>query len=135
MKALTVNQPWASLIVDGRKPWETRSWFTPYRGPLAIHAGLKVDRESCRGFGYNPDTIPRGCVLGIVDLARCLRLPHPDVVPDEFGDYAEGRFAWRVFPWRFFPWRVFDNPVPARGSLGIWNWHPPSGVLASDEDV
>lgn len=39
MKALTIRQPWASLIALGVKHIETRSWSTRYRGPLAIHAG------------------------------------------------------------------------------------------------
>lgn len=38
MKALTVHQPWATLIAIGAKRLETRSWSTSYRGPLAIHA-------------------------------------------------------------------------------------------------
>lgn len=41
MKALTLHQPWASLIAVGAKRIETRSWSTKYRGPLAIHAGAK----------------------------------------------------------------------------------------------
>src|SRR5690348_17556570 len=38
MKALTLTQPWASLVAIGAKRIETRSWSTSYRGPLAIHA-------------------------------------------------------------------------------------------------
>ena len=38
MKALSLTQPWASLVVIGAKCYETRSWATNYRGPLAIHA-------------------------------------------------------------------------------------------------
>lgn len=38
MKALSLTQPWATLIAIGAKRIETRSWQTPYRGPLAIHA-------------------------------------------------------------------------------------------------
>ena len=41
MKALTIRQPWASLIALGVKTIETRSWPTRYRGPIAIHAGLR----------------------------------------------------------------------------------------------
>lgn len=41
MKALTLHQPWASLIAVGAKRIETRSWSTTYRGPLAIHAGAR----------------------------------------------------------------------------------------------
>ncbi len=39
MKRLSLIQPWATLILSGAKRFETRSWRTPYRGPLAIHAG------------------------------------------------------------------------------------------------
>ena len=41
MKALTLHQPWASLIAIGAKKIETRSWATSYRGPLAIHAAVR----------------------------------------------------------------------------------------------
>lgn len=39
MKALTIRQPWATLIACGAKTIETRGWSTRYRGPLLIHAG------------------------------------------------------------------------------------------------
>lgn len=41
MKAISLWQPWATLISTGDKTWETRSWATTYRGPLAIHAAKK----------------------------------------------------------------------------------------------
>lgn len=55
MKALTLHQPWASLIALGHKRIETRSWSTPYRGPLAIHAG-----KSLRGWGRKGTRTPLG---------------------------------------------------------------------------
>jgi hypothetical protein len=44
MKALSLWQPWASLVVAGTKHWETRSWSTDYRGLLAIHATKRVPK-------------------------------------------------------------------------------------------
>jgi len=41
MKAITLWQPWASLIACGAKKYETRSWYTNYRGKIAIHASKK----------------------------------------------------------------------------------------------
>ncbi len=41
MNAITIIEPWASLIADRKKHIETRPWGTAYRGPIAIHAGLK----------------------------------------------------------------------------------------------
>lgn len=43
-KALTLTQPWATLVAIGAKRYETRSWSTAYRGPLAVHASREVDR-------------------------------------------------------------------------------------------
>ena len=47
MKTLSVRQPWAWLIVYGGKDIENRSWRTPYRGPLLIHAGKRIDQDAC----------------------------------------------------------------------------------------
>lgn len=46
MKALTLTQPWATLVAIGAKKIETRSWSTEYRGPLAIHAAKKFPRSA-----------------------------------------------------------------------------------------
>ncbi|MEY2355573.1 ASCH domain-containing protein [Lysinibacillus capsici] len=47
MKAITIKQPWATLIALGEKRFETRSWQTKYRIPIAIHAGKTMDMEYC----------------------------------------------------------------------------------------
>lgn len=46
MKVLTIKQPWASLIIEGYKRFEFRSWKTNYRGELLIHAGKSIDKEA-----------------------------------------------------------------------------------------
>ncbi len=46
MKAISIHQPWADLIVFGHKDIENRSWTTRYRGRMLIHAGLTVDRDA-----------------------------------------------------------------------------------------
>lgn len=54
IKALTLTQPWATLVAIGAKKIETRSWATSYRGPLLIHAaagygkgGMRAHKELC----------------------------------------------------------------------------------------
>jgi hypothetical protein len=117
MKALSLWQPWASLIYDGRKTIETRHWEMLHRGPLAIHAAKKVDRGACEEFGYDPDTIPRGAVLCIVSVQGCLRFPHKLAKPDAYGDFADGRFGILMTMLK-----KFDLPVKATGHQGIWHW-------------
>ena len=70
-RALTIKQPWASLIIEGHKDIENRGWFTNHRGLLIIHAGLKVERAELaqhRHLLRNPDELPHGCLLGTVEL-------------------------------------------------------------------
>jgi ASCH domain len=72
MKIITLRQPWAELVVSGVKNIENRGWSTAYRGPVLIHAGLHVEREACRKHGVDPSKLPRGAVVGVVELADCV---------------------------------------------------------------
>ena len=56
MKVLTIKQPWASLIVNGHKKYEFRSWKTKYRGKILIHAGKSLEKDMLKRFDkYNLD--------------------------------------------------------------------------------
>ncbi|WP_200243081.1 ASCH domain-containing protein [Thiohalocapsa halophila] len=134
--ALTLWQPWAALIAIGAKPFETRSWPTHYRGPLAIHAG--IDRRGlawCRGApgieaalgaaGLTLDTLPLGGIVAVAELIQCW--PTEDIVADDladpFGDYGDGRFGWHLA--RVRPLR---EPIPCAGRQRLWT--PPAAVQA-----
>ncbi len=114
MKALSVRQPWAWLIVNGHKDIENRSWQTSYRGPLLIHAGLKVDREDiawlrkqAKESGVDlPDVFPTGGIVGVVTLVDCVT-EHPS-------EWFDGPVGW-----------VLADPaeiefVPITGRLGLF---------------
>ncbi len=133
MKALTLTQPWATLVILGVKRWETRGWYTQHRGRIAIHAAkgwTKADREfadELREMGVLPadEPLPLGAVLGTVRLDGLIRT-HPDIVarhisPTEYmlGDYSPGRYGWELGAVERFP-----DPIPARGALGLWDWSP-----------
>jgi hypothetical protein len=133
MIALSVQQPWVQLILLGKKRFETRTWKTGYRGPLAIQASRtfpEASRQLCfrepfrsdlvqAGFRFSAD-LPRGAVLGVVDLLDCL--PAPEVVAElgdgerAYGDFRPGRWAWRLANPRLLP-----SPVPARGKTGLFH--------------
>lgn len=68
MKALTISQPYASLIANGEKWVENRVWQTSYRGELAIHAGLGLQYLKKRELAKYPN----GCVICITKLAACV---------------------------------------------------------------
>ena len=69
IKALSLRQPFATLIATGLKKIETRKWQTPYRGPLLICASAG---KPMTGTGLDlGDKVPRGQALCIVDLDDC----------------------------------------------------------------
>lgn len=126
IKAITVYQPWASLIAIGAKTVETRSWSTVYRGPLAIHAAKKVvpndDPYYCSvlsAAGLAHDALPYGAIVAICRLADCWQITSancPCYPEFAFGDYRPGRFAWKLADIR-----RLAPPVPATGRRGLWN--------------
>lgn len=117
MRALSLWQPWASLIYDGRKTIETRHWEMLHRGPLAIHAAMKVDKDACAEFGYDWKAIPRGAVLCIVSVQGCVRFGPTFQKADKYGDFTEGRFGILMQMLK-----KFEFPLIVKGHQGIWHW-------------
>lgn len=140
MKAISLHQPWATLIAIGAKQWETRSWDTHYRGLLAIHAAKRkvnpweVDatiNPVLAAAGYPTlDSVPLGCIVCVVDLVDVLYTQEA-AKTGYFRDaeYAYGNFAAFRFAWRLDNVRVIDN-IPAKGSQGFWVWNEDKVVQA-----
>jgi hypothetical protein len=112
-RCLTVRQPWAWLIIAGHKDIENRSWTHPYRGPLAIHAGLDFDdagAEFARSLGIEVPTrtaCRRGSVIGLVDIV--------DIWPSS----SPWAFAKHEHWWLANPRPIV--PFGAKGQLGLWS--------------
>jgi hypothetical protein len=139
MKALTLTQPWATLVAVGAKRIETRSWQTSYRGPVAIHAAKGYPKWA-REFAsdplvyYNahrceytprswPTAYPLGFVLATARLVAVTRTGNLTDISDtefSFGDYSFGRFAWLLDDIM-----LLEHPIAAKGALGLWEWKKP----------
>ena len=115
MRGLTVRQPWASHLADGRKHYETRSYDTQFRGLVAIHAGKSsefVER------GYNG---PLGAIVAVARLANSTETEDTirrfGITDEEMalGDWIPGRYAWRM------AWVMrLDEPIRVRGFQMFW---------------
>jgi ASCH domain len=93
MRGISVKQPYAWLIVSGKKNIENRSWYTHHRGPLAIHAGLKRPTEDeleeiARTYKVRiPEkALKRGGIIGVVDLE--------EVVTSHKSKWFVGPYGW-----------------------------------------
>ena len=124
MKALTIRNPWATLIVEGYKEYEFRSWKTNYRGKILIHAGLGIDKELLEKFkDYDLDYIG-GAIIGEADLVDCilvdehlnnkLKKSNPRV-------YSKSKYT-ENYAWKLDNIKKYDKPIFIKGQLGLWNY-------------
>lgn len=135
LPAITIMQPWASLIMAGFKRGEFRSWAAPKRFRhcrLALHASasrlpkrdLKILRDQYETTSAFPfveaalrRVLPTGAVLGVVRITGIA----PATKYEKEMDLMMGILG-TGFLWELEVIERFKNPVSARGSLGFWKW-------------
>lgn len=126
MKVLSIKEPFATLIKDGVKKYETRSWKTNYRGEIYIHAsiGLSTSLNKEKGMSYLKSDINSGYILCRCNLVDCILMDEDfinyietETTEKDYGDYRLGRYAWELEVLE-----VLETPILAKGRLGIWNY-------------
>jgi len=113
MKALSVRQPWASLIVSGRKTIEVRSWRTAYRGDILICASRHVDTAACQYFNLDPAKQIVGQALCIARLVGCRHERYGDVIA-ACCSVASDEYCWLLADIRPV------QPFEVKGQLGLF---------------
>ena len=154
MKALTLTQPWATLIAIGAKKIETRSWNTAYRGPLAINAAKGFPKEArdllWKDFdfyaAFRPDhaaalnlagvrLVPNAAAsavsgqlpLGVV-VATCRLasiIPTSRVKGLTNQERAFGDYSPGRYAWILEDVKPLAVPIPVKGALSLWEWNAP----------
>lgn len=119
MKALSVKQPWASLICLGLKTIETRKWATEYRGKLLIVAAKGDDEAAMVQYEQflrrNMDYIPRGEAICIAELVNC----RPMMETDEIA--AMCKVYDRAYAWVLLDLIMPITPFRVKGRLGLFD--------------
>jgi len=145
MRALTLFDPWATLVVLGEKHYESRSWGTSHRGLLAIHVSKTLPKVAQQCFGVEPfmsallehfpgeGSVPLypGCIIGTVEVMECEQTIFGGVSENDsdrrgyrvrlssnelaFGDFSDGRYAWKLTN----PRRL-ATPIPCAGHQRLW---------------
>jgi len=129
MKVLTIKEPFATLIKNGVKNIETRSWKTNYRGELYIQAGVaKIRKEVKERPGlselYKEEQLNYGFIICKCNLVDCVYMTKEFIDeekkknPNNYisGRYEVGRYAWILKDIEPI------NPIKVKGQLGIWNY-------------
>lgn len=152
MKALTIWQPWASLIIEGVKPYEFRSWPAPrsiWGQRIAIHAGARPVRKGevavlvaslRRAEAWTtalksealaflehvhtaPGMLPLSCILGTVVIGE--PIPSTRIIAGFGGPVNDSdRVEHSNWAWPLTSIERLLPPEPARGAQGFWDWMP-----------
>lgn len=99
MKAITIKQPWATLIAEGYKEYEFRTWKTKYRGDILIHAGKGIDKRAMERFKNLNLEYPVGQIIAKAAITDCI--------------YVDEEFAQKLFK---------KDPVVYRGLINKGDW-------------
>lgn len=125
MKVLTIKEPWATLIIDGYKKYEFRSWKTNYRGKLLIHAGKSLEKAQYEKFKDYNLKCSCGEIIGEAILSDCI------LVSDDFDKklkqidnivYGNGGHVQK-YAWKLENIVKYDNPIKINGKLGLWDYN------------
>lgn len=141
MKAITLIQPWATLVALGEKRIETRSWKTNFRGELAIHAGKRIDKgvfnqpfynEVLKKYGITPDNIKTSAIIATCKIADVIKTESLRYRISEqelaFGNYEPNRFGWILEDLN-----QIEPIEDVKGMLGLWNYNVESEALHDRE--
>jgi len=161
MKALSLTQPWASLVAVGVKRVETRSWTTQYRGEIAIHAAKGFpkwaketvwqepflqalrDAEIIRfnifaGYaGEGEGSFPLGAVIATAELVEVCSTN--DEIEDflwkhgAVNEFEFGDYGLNRYAWALKNVQRLAEPIPAKGALGLWEWE--AALVAAPNEV
>lgn len=140
LKAISIRQPWASMIVLGFKPVENRTWKTNYRGPVLIHAAQKFDdhgwmdiRRRC--FDLDPShrlfdvlkdmvayALPRGGIIGRAEVIDCVTSHPSPWFTGPYGHVMVDPQVMKFIPMRgelnYFDTGIFELPPVDFGIVG-----------------
>ena len=118
MKALSLKQPYAELVVSGKKTIELRKWNAKFRGRFLIHASKIPVKDAMKKFGF--DSLPLGCIVGEAELVNvkkysgkkeCDRDRGKHLASGDFGNYGFIlKNAKRV------------KQIKCKGSLNFWEF-------------
>jgi len=121
LKCLSISQPFASLIISGKKSIELRNWNTKFRGEFLIHSPTKIRMEDCRRLKIDTN-LPTGVIIGkatLYDVKKYNSLK--EVVQDKKLHLASTKFWNKKYGFMLKNPKAFKIPIPMKGKLGFFD--------------
>jgi len=135
LKCLSISQPFADLIISGKKIIELRKWNTNFRGEFLIHAPIKIRTEDCKRLKINQKLVT-GAIIGKAELYNVKKYnSNKEIKADQKFHLASKNFHDRTFGFMLKNAKSFRISIPYKGQLGFFDVDLPKTKIKNNEMV
>ena len=123
MKVITLKQPWATLVAEGLKKYEFRSWKLNYRGEILIHAGKGIDKDAMDKFKHLNLNFPHSRIVARVNILECNELnqeKNKNIIKQNELVYGH-KYNRTGYAWKLEVIEKINDNKDVSGKQGIWN--------------
>ena len=127
MKAITIKQPYATLIAEGLKEYEFRTWKTKYRGDILIHAGKGIDKKAMERFKDLNLEYPSGCIIAKATITDCVYVE--EQLKEKLkkkNDKVYYGIVNKDSNWEGYGFKLENiekiTPIEIKGKLSLWDY-------------
>ena len=124
MRVITLKQPWATLVAEGIKKYEFRSWKINYRGEILIHAGKGIDLEAMKKFSNLNLEFPHSRILAKIKILDCIKLDakvNKAIINENKLVYGN-KHDRTGYAWKLEVVEKIRNSQEISGKQGIWKY-------------
>jgi ASC-1-like (ASCH) protein len=135
LKCLSVSQPFADLIISGKKTIELRNWNTNFRGEFLIHAPIKIRIDDSKRLKIKKKLIT-GAIVGKVELYKVKKYDSiKEIKSDQKFHFASKKFSTKTFGFLLKNSKSLRIPIPWKGQLGFFDVDLPKTKMKNKEIV
>lgn len=133
MKCLSISQPFADLVVSGKKTIELRNWNTNFRGEFLIHAPIKIRKEDSKRLKI-AKKIVTGAIIGKAEIYDVKRYNSKSQVSSDYKKhFASKNFHERRYGFLIKNAKSFRIPIPYKGKLGFFEVKLPKLIITKND--
>jgi hypothetical protein len=135
LKCLSISQPFADLVISGKKSIELRSWNTNFRGEFLVHAPLKIRIDDAKRLKINKKFVT-GSIIGKAQLYDVKKYNSvKEITLDQKLHFSTKKFQTKTFGFLLKNAKPLRIPIPWKGQLGIFDVDFPKNKIKNKEIV
>ncbi len=121
-KCLSLKQPYAELLVSGKKTIEVRKWNTKFRGQFFVHASKNINEEACKRLKIDQAKLVTGAIVGEANLYNVISYRTKNsFLKDINKHFASSNYDNPKYGFMVNQAKRLVTPIPIRGKLGFFN--------------